>query len=58
MGSIVLVWGGIPRTLSTERDAAIQGAYLNATNLARAFEENIVRSLNAVDQTLLHVRDA
>jgi signal transduction histidine kinase/CheY-like chemotaxis protein/HPt (histidine-containing phosphotransfer) domain-containing protein len=56
--SIALVWGAIAHTLSAERDAAIRGAYLNAANLARAFEENIVRSLSAVDQTLVYVREA
>jgi signal transduction histidine kinase/CheY-like chemotaxis protein/HPt (histidine-containing phosphotransfer) domain-containing protein len=58
LGSVVLVWAGIAHVIAAERQQAVQGAYLNATNLARAFEENVVRSIGAVDQTLLYVRDA
>jgi signal transduction histidine kinase/CheY-like chemotaxis protein/HPt (histidine-containing phosphotransfer) domain-containing protein len=55
---IVFLWGGILHSLSAEREQALRGATENAENLARAFEEDIIRSIRAVDQTLLYVRDS
>jgi signal transduction histidine kinase/DNA-binding NarL/FixJ family response regulator len=55
---IVFLWGGILHSLSAEREQALRGAGENAENLARAFEEDIIRSIRAVDQTLLFVRDS
>jgi signal transduction histidine kinase/AmiR/NasT family two-component response regulator len=55
---IVFLWGGILHSLSAEREQALRGAAENAENLARAFEEDIIRSIRAVDQTLLFVRDS
>jgi signal transduction histidine kinase/CheY-like chemotaxis protein len=58
LGGVVLVWAGIVHTIVADRQQAVDGAYVNATNLARAFEENVVRSIAAVDQTLLYAREA
>jgi signal transduction histidine kinase/CheY-like chemotaxis protein/HPt (histidine-containing phosphotransfer) domain-containing protein len=55
---ILVLWGGVLHSLSAERDQAMRGAVEDAANLSRAFEEDIIRSIRAVDQTLLYVRDA
>jgi signal transduction histidine kinase/HPt (histidine-containing phosphotransfer) domain-containing protein/ActR/RegA family two-component response regulator len=55
---LVVLWGGVLHALSAERQQALRGATEDAANLSRAFEEHIIRSIKAVDQTLLYVRDA
>ena len=55
---LLLIWGGIWLQLSQERVAAERGAIKETGNLALAFEENIVRSINAIDQVVLIVRDS
>jgi signal transduction histidine kinase/CheY-like chemotaxis protein/HPt (histidine-containing phosphotransfer) domain-containing protein len=55
---IVFLWGGVLHALSDQREQALRGATANAANLARTFEEDIIRSIRAVDQTLLYVREA
>ena len=55
---IVLIWTAVLHSLSAERNQALQGALQETSNLSRAFEEHIVRSLAAVDQTLLYMRDS
>jgi hypothetical protein len=56
--TLILVWVasavGIMRNGAQTEAAAQQ----NGRNLARAFEEHIVRSLRAVDQTLLYIRES
>jgi signal transduction histidine kinase/FixJ family two-component response regulator/HPt (histidine-containing phosphotransfer) domain-containing protein len=56
--AVAVLWGGIIHSLSVEREQALQGAAQDTSNLSRAFEEHIVRSIKAVDQTLLYVREA
>jgi signal transduction histidine kinase len=53
-----LLWSGIWFHLSTVRADAIAGAKHNAHNLARVFEEHIVRTIKAIDQALLQLRAA
>ncbi|HEX3573105.1 MAG TPA: PAS-domain containing protein [Rhodopila sp.] len=55
---IVLLWGGIGFTLWHDQRGTEQAAENDAANLARAFDENITRTIEAVDQTLLFLRDA
>jgi signal transduction histidine kinase/ActR/RegA family two-component response regulator len=55
---IALLWGGIAFNLWRDRHQAEQQAVADSANLARAFEENINRTIEAVDQTLLFVRDS
>jgi signal transduction histidine kinase/ActR/RegA family two-component response regulator len=55
---IGLLWTGIGFNLWHDRQVAEQTAENDTANLARAFDENITRTVEAVDQTLLFLRDA
>ena len=55
---ISLLWAGISFNLWHDYTLAEQHADSDATNLVRAFEENITRSVEAVDQTFLFLRYA
>jgi signal transduction histidine kinase/CheY-like chemotaxis protein len=58
MGLVIgLLWAGIGVTLWHDQCVAEREADNDAANLARAFEENITRTIEAVDQTLLFLRD-
>jgi two-component system sensor histidine kinase/response regulator len=50
---IALIVGGVAQQLSTERGAILEEARKHTSNLARAFEEHIRRTLKEVDETLL-----
>ena len=49
-------WSAIGLYLIDQRNHTTQAAEQNAANLARAFEEQIVRSIKSVDQALLFIR--
>ncbi len=55
---LVIIWMAVLHSLSAEREQALQGAVQETSNLSRAFEEHIIRSLKAVDQTLLYIRES
>lgn len=56
--AVTLVWAGIGLNLAREHDAALRGGHDDSRNLARAFSENILRTVDSIDRTLLLVRDA
>ena len=58
VGVLLLIWGAVVLQLRQERNTAGLDAVKDTGNLARAFEENIVRSITAIDQVILFVRDA
>ncbi len=55
---IGLLWAGIGFDLWHDHRAAEQEAAQETANLALSFEEDITRTVEAVDQTLLFVREA
>eukprot|EP01037_Dinobryon_pediforme_P001430 gene1430-1451_t len=58
LAGVVALWVGLQHGSSAEREQALLGASQNTSNLARAFEEHIIRSLKAIDQSLLFIRQA
>jgi signal transduction histidine kinase/CheY-like chemotaxis protein/HPt (histidine-containing phosphotransfer) domain-containing protein len=58
LSAIALIWLGALYFTHAERIQTERSALHNAENLSRAFEEQIIRSIRAADQTLLYARDA
>lgn len=55
---IVILWAGLLWSVSDERQAAIDGAFENTNNFARALQEQTAGIVRAIDQTLLFARSA
>ncbi|MDQ2080135.1 ATP-binding protein [Xanthobacteraceae bacterium Astr-EGSB] len=58
LAAIGLIWASFYLALREEKQQIERGARQELRNLTRVFEEQIIRSFKAVDQTLLYVRDA
>lgn len=58
LGAIMvgLVWGGLCFHLNVERDAAERAAVHNSSNLARAFEQHLSRTIGEIDRSLRVMR--
>src|SRR5882757_810246 len=54
--TIALIWISVYYNISREYAQDERAAMQTADNLTRSFEEQIIRSIRAVDQTLLYVR--
>ena len=58
LAMIALAWAGIALHLSIEERSALQAAKQNTDNLARVFEEQIVRLVEGTDNILLSLQAA
>jgi PAS domain-containing protein len=58
IAGVVVLWVGLQHSATAERRQALLGASQNTANLARAFEEHTIRSLKAIDQSLMFIRQA
>jgi signal transduction histidine kinase/CheY-like chemotaxis protein/HPt (histidine-containing phosphotransfer) domain-containing protein len=58
VSAILVIWAGTLEHISQEHAQVEKAAVQVGSNLARAFEEQIIRSMSAVDQILLFARRA
>lgn len=58
VSAVSLIWLGTLYNMSTDYEQTELAALQNSENLVRAFEEQFIRTIRAVDQTLIYVRDA
>jgi diguanylate cyclase (GGDEF)-like protein len=56
-GMIALIWLSVHFHLAVDRERTQQAAIQNSSNLARAFEEHLTRSLKDIDKSLLFLRE-
>jgi diguanylate cyclase (GGDEF)-like protein len=56
LAMIALIWIGLVRTEQVGRDNFIEAARENGGNLARAYEESVIRAVGEIDKTLLLLR--
>jgi hypothetical protein len=58
LGVLLLIWGAIWMQMRQEYAAIGHETMKETSNLALAFEENIIRSITAIDQVILITRDS
>ena len=58
LGILLLIWGATGMQMRQEYAALEHETMKETSNLALAFEENIVRSITAIDQVMLIIRDS
>ena len=58
LGVLLLIWGAIWMQMRQEYAAIEHETMQETSNLALAFEENIIRSITAIDQVMLIIRDS
>ncbi len=58
LSAVLLVWLGAFHFIQKEYQQTEQAALQNSGNLARAFEEQLIRSIRAADQTIRYARDS
>jgi PAS domain S-box-containing protein len=54
--ALLILWGGIAWRIEGALRGSEARGVREATNLARAFEENVLRTLSNIDQTILYLR--
>ncbi len=57
LAMIALIWLSVHFHLAVERESTQQAAVQNSSNLARAFEEHLIRSLTEIDKALVFLRE-
>jgi len=58
IAAILILWVAVSSLLVLRRQEAIDGQFQQNANLARAFEEQTLRVLEAANQATIHARDA
>lgn len=57
MINIMVLWVALGLLFKHDRDQEQRSAEINASNLARAFEEHVLNTVQSIDGFLLHMRD-
>jgi hypothetical protein len=55
-GLVAVIWIATALQTETEREASRKDIEQDTANLARVFEQNVIRSISEVDQTLKYLR--
>ena len=53
---LCLIWSGVYYQIDNERQAELRSAIRDTANMARAFEEHTLRTINSADQAALFLK--
>jgi hypothetical protein len=53
---LILIWGAVVSQLNHDRTTVLDAARINTDNLARAYAEHVVGTLQLLDQTLVRIK--